>query len=707
MSTTVSKEDVKDSCPAFKEGCPYAKLTEELFMTELKKCPAFKDGCPFKDSKSIGDIKNEMIKMPESKHHEGASHQQLLHMLQSVHQLSKEIEKEKGKCPVFETQSGGCPFKSASQEGKLVIEPPSAVLSTADLAKLKELCPAFKEGCPFANLDNEVLMKEIKKCPEFKDGCAFKNAHSIEEIYHKLEQMPNTGEDCHHRDILLETMKIIHGTHHDKASECPVLEKLGCPFKEVQSGGKPLIEPSESVLPKDGNSTASPEDLKHVDLTTLRETCPAFDKGCPFAQIGELPQGIKDCPEFKHGCPFKDMGTMAEVYEKLSAIPAFTGSDSHGAKLLQTLKEVHTLSKDLKEEMGECPVFANDGCPFKTICSDGRPLIEKLEFRKWTEVLQMSVQSDLMEAAGGVADVEPSLKLSKELKKGTKLVHREAENVHFIKDFIKGRIQNYWYRVLLADLYYVYKTLEEMSRQNKDHPYFKAIHFPSELERTDAIKQDLEFYYGEDWEEQIELSPATKEYVDRLKKIGDEDPVLLIPHHYTRYLGDLSGGLILKKLATKAMNLPSTGEGVRFFSFDNVSEPKKFKNHYRSQLDTIQINQEMSDKIVEEANLAFLLNIKIFKEIDVKAGYVEEETAVKKPKPKADDTVEQPAPASQNPDICPFATMAKTAGKQQEQAHPHVPTQSPAAESSSFNPVMVALLVAALAVFMALFFFKK
>lgn len=457
--TPYATEDLKEHCPAFKEGCPYKKLTEELFMKELQKCPAFKSGCPFKDAKNIEEIKSEMSKMPETKHHEGASHEQLLKMLQSIHELSKQLEQGQGKCPVFETESGGCPFKGTSQEGKPLVEPPSAVLSTADLAKLKELCPAFKEGCPFAKMDNEVLLKEIKNCPEFKDGCAFKEAHSIEEIYRKLEQMPNTGEECHHRDVLLKTMKMIHGMGHAKAGECPVLEKLGCPFKGVESGGKPLIQPKEAVLPE-ANDTTAPEELKFVNLTTLRESCPAFDKGCPFAQIEEklIPTAdIKKCPEFKNGCPFKGMESMAEVYEKLSKIPAFSGTESHGAKLLQTLKQVHNLSKELKDEMGECPVFANDGCPFKTICSDGRPLIEKLEFRRWTQVLQNTVQDDLLKVASKVSDAEPSIQLSKELKKGTKVVHREAENVHFVKEFIKGRIESYWYRVLLADLYFVYK----------------------------------------------------------------------------------------------------------------------------------------------------------------------------------------------------------------------------------------------------------
>ncbi|EDO37616.1 predicted protein, partial [Nematostella vectensis] len=206
--------------------------------------------------------------------------------------------------------------------------------------------------------------------------------------------------------------------------------------------------------------------------------------------------------------------------------------------------------------------------------------------------------------------------LSKELKKGTKVVHRAAENVHFVKEFARGRIESYWYRVLLADLYYVYSVLEEESRKHKDHPCFGPIHFPEKLERTESIKEDLAFYYGEDWEEQIKLSDATKEYVDRLKAISAEDPRLLIPHHYTRYLGDLSGGAILKKMAVKAMKLPETGEGVKFFTFDKVANAKEFKNHYRSRLDKLDISKDVSDKLVQEANLAFMLNIKVFKEID-------------------------------------------------------------------------------------------
>ena len=271
---------MKEKCPAFKDGCPYSKLTQEVFMDELKKCPEFKSGCPFKDASNVKDVLEELSKMPEAKHHEGSPHEHLLSMLRSVHSVSKSLEGKIGECPVFQTE-GGCPFKQASKEGKAVVEPPSTVLegiATAhDLTEIKEKCPAFKDGCPFATADNEELLKEIKKCPEFTKGCVFKDAKSVEEIQKKLSEIPNQGDEksCHHRDVLLETMKLIHGAGHSKAGECPVLKDEGCPFSGVKSDGKPVVDPPEAVLPKD------------ADVSALKRKCPASETGCPFSKLAK------------------------------------------------------------------------------------------------------------------------------------------------------------------------------------------------------------------------------------------------------------------------------------------------------------------------------------------------------------------------------------------------------------------------------------
>lgn len=52
---------------------------------------------------------------------------------------------------------------------------------------------------------------------------------------------------------------------------------------------------------------------------------------------------------------------------------------------------------------------------------------------------------------------DSSIHLANELKKGTMKVHRQAERVHFVKEFIKGRVEMKIYREAVAALYYIYK----------------------------------------------------------------------------------------------------------------------------------------------------------------------------------------------------------------------------------------------------------
>ena len=204
------------------------------------------------------------------------------------------------------------------------------------------------------------------------------------------------------------------------------------------------------------------EELKAIDVDALKDACPVFSDGCPFIKISEegAVKEAQKCPQFKDGCPFKDAKSMADMYFKLKEIPAFA-EGAHGNVLLEILKNIHDVSRDLKEEMGDCPVF-DDGCPFKTVCSDGKPLVEKLELRRWTQILQGSVDEVHISVNREVAEKSHGVELSKELKKGTKKVHREAENVHFVKNFIKGKVDRELYKMLLAVLYHVYRYISNI-----------------------------------------------------------------------------------------------------------------------------------------------------------------------------------------------------------------------------------------------------
>ena len=168
-----------------------------------------------------------------------------------------------------------------------------------------------------------------------------------------------------------------------------------------------------------------------------------------------------------------------------------------------------------------------------------------------------------------------------------------------------------WFQLVMASLYHIYVALEEEIERNKENPVYSPLYFPEELHRRAALEQDMAFWYGARWQEDIPYTQATKRYVQRLQEVGRAEPELLVAHAYTRYLGDLSGGQVLKKIAQKALNLPSSGEGLAFFTFPNIASATKFKQLYRSRMNTLEMTPEVRQRVLDEAKTAFLLNIQV------------------------------------------------------------------------------------------------
>jgi len=209
-----------------------------------------------------------------------------------------------------------------------------------------------------------------------------------------------------------------------------------------------------------------------------------------------------------------------------------------------------------------------------------------------------------------------SVALAAQLREGTKKSHTMAENTGFVSCFLKGVVDKASYRTLVADLFFVYSAMEEEIGQLRaaGHPVVGPVGFP-ELNRRETLEQDLAFYFGDGWRNSVKATPAAQEYVARIRQIAQEAPELLVGHHYTRYIGDLSGGQILKNIAQKAMGL-GDHDGLRFYEFDSIPDEKGFKANYRATLDSLPIDQAVADRIVEEANHAFHLNMKMFQELE-------------------------------------------------------------------------------------------
>ncbi|MEO0351126.1 MAG: heme oxygenase (biliverdin-producing) [Cyanobacteria bacterium P01_A01_bin.15] len=207
-----------------------------------------------------------------------------------------------------------------------------------------------------------------------------------------------------------------------------------------------------------------------------------------------------------------------------------------------------------------------------------------------------------------------SSNLAEKLKKGTQKAHTMAENVGFVRCFLRGVVEKKSYRKLVANFYYVYTAMEEELERHRDHPVVSSVYYP-ELYRKETLETDLAFYYGPKWQDKISISPAGQAYVDRIREVGNQSPELLVGHSYTRYLGDLSGGQILKNIAQRAMNL-ADDEGVAFYEFPTISDEAEFKNRYRASIDAAPVDDAMADRIVEEANDAFGTNMVLFQELE-------------------------------------------------------------------------------------------
>ena len=207
-----------------------------------------------------------------------------------------------------------------------------------------------------------------------------------------------------------------------------------------------------------------------------------------------------------------------------------------------------------------------------------------------------------------------SCNLATKLREGTKKSHTMAENVGFVKCFLKGVVEKNSYRKLVMNLYFVYSAMEEEMERHKEHPILSKIYFP-ELNRKESLEDDLHYYFGPNWRDEVAPSPAAQDYIARIREVSNEAPELLVGHSYTRYLGDLSGGQVLKKIAQRAMNL-SEGEGTSFYKFEQIDDEKAFKTTYRQALDDLPLDEEATDRIVEEANAAFGMNMKLFNELE-------------------------------------------------------------------------------------------
>lgn len=190
--------------------------------------------------------------------------------------------------------------------------------------------------------------------------------------------------------------------------------------------------------------------------------------------------------------------------------------------------------------------------------------------------------------------------------------HTEAENSGFMADLLGGGLGVAAYRLYTEQLWFVYEALEDAAERLAGDPVAGPF-VTRALYRREALARDLDHLHGgTDWRTRLRPLPATAEYAGRIAEVGRDWPGGYVAHHYTRYLGDLSGGQVIRDRAERLWNLPRRGDGVRFYVFDDIGSPAAFKRAYRERLDALPVDEWEKQRIVDECRRAFRLNTAVF-----------------------------------------------------------------------------------------------
>ena len=149
--------------------------------------------------------------------------------------------------------------------------------------------------------------------------------------------------------------------------------------------------------------------------------------------------------------------------------------------------------------------------------------------------------------------------------------------------------------------------LEEGLAANANDRVLSPAHNPALLARASALSSDISFLLGvsnSSWKthpahQTLISSPplALHAYISRLTHLIEEEPRRLLAHSYVRYMGDLSGGQMMKRNIRKAYGLMDE-RGTSFYEFGimgsegksnpstaNMDEIKRIKEWFRTGID--------------------------------------------------------------------------------------------------------------------------
>jgi heme oxygenase len=192
------------------------------------------------------------------------------------------------------------------------------------------------------------------------------------------------------------------------------------------------------------------------------------------------------------------------------------------------------------------------------------------------------------------------------MRERTAALHSEAERSGIVAALFRGQATRTAYALYLRNLLPVYRTIENALPQSPD------LDQPG-LYRSARIEADLQDLAGRDWATALPILPSAETYAARIATAAGTPT--LIAHCYTRYLGDLNGGQILARRLNILFGPDFTA--LRFTEFPAAATQRAA---YRDQLDRAGRCLADLTPVIEEAAIAFQLNITLSVEIEKNAS---------------------------------------------------------------------------------------
>ena len=206
--------------------------------------------------------------------------------------------------------------------------------------------------------------------------------------------------------------------------------------------------------------------------------------------------------------------------------------------------------------------------------------------------------------------VTPHETFADRLRHGTAAAHRAAEQSPLFTGFVDGSAGTAGWMLLLEQYRAIYGALEEVVGRMPENVPAQAL-FSVELNRVAAIDADLTALRVRTGIAPVGLLASTRDYAEHILACSSSVP-RFVAHHYTRYLGDLSGGQVMHAWLRRSGALLE-GE-TAFFAFDGIAGPP-FKRRYREALNALDLDELQEQALLDEARLAFDANRAVFDEV--------------------------------------------------------------------------------------------